>query len=267
MKLLFQADDYGLTESTTCGILKGIRSGIIRNTGLFINMPASAYAASQIKHYPEICFGQDINLVAGKPISNPTDVPSLIDEQGDFITSTRRMKEGKLLDRQGIVCVFEKDPYPYDEVLIEIEQQVKKFIEVVGRIPGYLHGHSLSTPNTKKAMEVIAQKYDIIQSYEAWDQYDVYRIPCDWNPKPFPFEVQLQTDVEANLLEALNKAKDQELCSFICHAGFLEKDLFQYSTYTAIRMMDLYAATSIKIKEFIANEQIELITYDDLKIQ
>ena len=35
MKLLFQADDFGLTESTACGILKGIREGVIRNTGLF----------------------------------------------------------------------------------------------------------------------------------------------------------------------------------------------------------------------------------------
>lgn len=264
MKLLFQADDYGLTESTTCGILKGIRNGIIRNTGLFVNMPASEYAASEIVNYPNVCFGQDINLVAGKPISDPKEVPSLVDANGDFITSTKRMKDGTIIDKQGNVIIFENDPYPYDEVVKEIEAQVNQFMKMVGRKPGYLHGHSLSTPNTRKAMSAIAQKYDIVQSYEAWENNGIYRIPCDWNPKPFPFELQLQTDVEEKLVEALKMANDQPMCCFICHAGFLEKDLFAYSTYTAIRMMDLQAATSTKLKDLIKKENIELITYYDL---
>lgn len=48
-KLLFQSDDYGLTDSVADGILKGIDQGIIRNTGLFVNMPSSARAAAKIR--------------------------------------------------------------------------------------------------------------------------------------------------------------------------------------------------------------------------
>lgn len=264
MKLLFQADDYGLTESTTCGILKGIRDGLIRNTGLFINMPATEYAVSQIKYYPNTCFGQDINLVAGKPVSSRELVPSLVDANGDFITSTMRLANGKLIEKKGLIYIFEEDPYNFEEVLIEIENQVKKFIDCVGKTPGYLHGHSMSTPNTRKAMKIVAEKYNIKQSFEAWKDNNMCRIPCNWNPKPFPFEKQLETDVENNLLKELIKVKDEENCVFICHAGFLEEDLFDYTTYTAIRMKDLKAATSKKIAEYLDENNIELITYNDL---
>ena len=64
-KLLFQSDDYGLTDAVADGILKGIHQGIIRNTGLFVNMPSSARAAEKIRDCAEVCVGIDINLVAG----------------------------------------------------------------------------------------------------------------------------------------------------------------------------------------------------------
>lgn len=264
MKLLFQADDFGLTESTTCGILKGIREGFIRNTGLFVNMPSSVFAAKHIPEYPHVCFGQDINLVAGKPVSDLALVPSLVSEDGNFITSVVRLKQGNLLEKQGNVYIFEEDPYVYEEVLIEIENQVKRFIELVGRKPGYLHGHSMSTPNTRKAMKEISDKYGLIQSYQAWQDHGVYRLPVDWNPKPFSFVAQMETDVEMHLLNALETAKNQECCSFICHAGFIDMELFEHSTYTAIRMKDLKAATSDQVKQFLQAEAVTLITYDDL---
>ena len=46
MKLLTQSDDYGFTRGVTCGILDAIENGVVRNTGLFVNMPESEHAAS-----------------------------------------------------------------------------------------------------------------------------------------------------------------------------------------------------------------------------
>ena len=39
MKLLVQSDDFGITPAVSCGILEAIKKGIVRNTGLFANMP------------------------------------------------------------------------------------------------------------------------------------------------------------------------------------------------------------------------------------
>lgn len=264
MKLLFQADDFGLTESTACGILKGIREGVIRNTGLFVNMPASEHAAELIKDVKSVCLGIDFNLVAGKPVSDPTLVPSLVDEMGDFIPSGERMKKMKR-SSDSVVADFEIDPYPYDETVLEIENQLKKFIKLMGRKPGYLHGHSLITGNIIKAINAMSEKYDIPVSFNVWKENELYCLPCDWTPKPFPIEEQLKVNVEENLMHVLPQALDHELNAFICHAGFVEEDLFKYSSYTIIRIKDLAAATSPDVKKFIDENNIELITYDDLR--
>lgn len=35
MKMIIQADDYGITS----GVSQGILAGIVKNTGIFMNMP------------------------------------------------------------------------------------------------------------------------------------------------------------------------------------------------------------------------------------
>ena len=49
IQLLVQSDDYGITSGVSAGIREGVKNGIIRNTGLFVNMPASYQAAQEIK--------------------------------------------------------------------------------------------------------------------------------------------------------------------------------------------------------------------------
>lgn len=264
-KLLFQSDDYGLTDSVTDGILKGIEQGIVRNTGLFVNMPSSVRAAEKIRNRTDVCVGIDINLVAGNPVTDPKLVPSLVDENGHFISSGRRMKEGKVVGVDGFAIIFEKDPYDYEETLLETENQVKRFIELMGRKPAYFHGHSIGTPNTVKAAKEVAEKYGIVMTTNVMRNDNVYSIPCDWTPKPFPVEDQMKTDVESNFLRSLEASLEHEIGYFICHCGFVEEDLVKETSYTLIRTKDLYAACSPKVRSFLDEHHIELITYEDLK--
>ena len=93
MKLLTQGDDYGFTKAVTLGIIEGIDNGILRNTGMFTNMPAAKLAAELMKGREFACFGIDFNLVSGYPVSDPKDVPHLVDENGEFIRSGVRIKD------------------------------------------------------------------------------------------------------------------------------------------------------------------------------
>lgn len=264
MKLLFQSDDYGITDGVASGIRYAIEHGLVRNSGLFVNMPSSKDAASYINNYPEVCFGIDINLVAGKAVSDIDKVKSLVDENGYFYSSGYIKKHNKLIKTEGNVLIFEKDPYDYDETLLEVENQVKKFIEYTNKKPGYIHTHSLSTPNTRKAIEEVAKKYNLKVSYLTWDKNGYKRVKVDWNPKPFPFEDQLNTDVESKFIDALEKCKDEEKMVFVCHCGFMDYDLFKCSTYTAIRTKDLLNATSDRVKQYIKDNHIEIVNYNDL---
>ena len=63
-KILFQGDDFGFTRGVTLGIVDSIDRGVLRNTGLFANMPSAEFAVSFMKDRPQVCFGIDFNLVA-----------------------------------------------------------------------------------------------------------------------------------------------------------------------------------------------------------
>ena len=253
MKLLFQSDDFGFTKGVTLGILDGIQNGIVRNTGLFVNMPSSKWAAEEIKKHPDICVGIDINFVAGKPVSDSSKVPSLVDKDGHFIKSTERSK----------VKNDDGDIFNYDEVLLETENQVKRFIELMGRNPGYMHGHSISSSNSKRAAKVIAEKYGILRSSEVLAKY---RIPCTWTPKPFSLEQQYETDSEMHILKVLKENANSEIACFVCHCGYVDAELLDESTYSIIRTRDLAAATSKQIKEWLTENHVELITYRDINL-
>ena len=51
MKLLIQSDDYAITKAQAAGVIDGIKNGLIRNTGLFVNMPWSSECVEWIYPY------------------------------------------------------------------------------------------------------------------------------------------------------------------------------------------------------------------------
>lgn len=264
-KLLFQSDDFGITNAVSQGILHGIKYGLIRNTGLFVNMPSSRYAVD-ILGDTDVCLGIDINYVCGRPVSNPDEIPDLINELGYFNKSGEVIKRNKLIGiEKGIIYHFEKDPFPYDQILIETENQVKRFIEITGKLPEYLHPHSVCTPNTEKAATVVAKKYGIFHTTDMMFNDSYHCLPgAINNQKGAGLESQISVDVEKSLLtDALPEIKDGEVAYFICHCGYVDYELFQNSSLTLRRVEDLHGAESPSVINFIEKNQINLITYRD----
>lgn len=264
-KLLIQSDDYGLTDAVSKGILYAIEHGVIRNTGLFVNMEHAKDAAECIKNL-DVCLGIDINLVAGKPISDPKLIPNLVDENGYFLSSRHQLKTNKVISVEGVVTQFEQDPYPYDEVILETENQLKKFIELTGKLPEYFHPHSLCTPNTEKAAKAIAEKYQIYWTADLMGNPKYKQLPGTISlSKDVSMEAQINQDVEKDVLEiALPTLKEGEIGYYICHCGYVDYDLFVHSSLTLRRAKDLAAMISPKVKEYLIQNEIELITYRDL---
>ena len=111
MRLLVQGDDFGFTRGVTLGIVDSIDKGILRNTGLFTNMPSASFATTFMKDRPNVCFGVDFNLVAGKPVSNPKDIPHLVDDNGYFIKSGIRVRDVLWQSEEGRRQLFPKDEF------------------------------------------------------------------------------------------------------------------------------------------------------------
>lgn len=150
MKLIVRAADYAMTDSITDGCLKAIRDGILTDVGLMANNAEHARRAIvEVKKYPHVSIGQDLNLVSGIPASNPNLIPSLVDSHGRFLSSSMR-KKMNLFD------------IPYSEIIQEMKAQVDRFIAWVGQKPVYITGHSLATPEVMRGMEEICKTYGIV---------------------------------------------------------------------------------------------------------
>lgn len=264
-KLLMQSDDYGITDAVSAGIREAIRFGLIRNTGMFVNMPASVKAAQDIRDM-DVCLGIDINYVCGRPVSDPEKIPHMVDENGMFFSSGTVSRRSQLIsmDELGLISTFAEDPYPYEEILLETENQVKRFIELTGKKPEYMHPHSLLTPNCVKAAKEVANQYGIMHSLDMMHRCKILPHTFD-GFKGNTLDEQLAFDAEKNILEnGLPAVREGDTCYFICHCGYNDYELFTYTTLTLRRIRDLYAMRSEKVKNYIQENEIELITYRNL---
>lgn len=255
MKLIIQSDDLGITEAVSCGIEKAARKGAITCTGLFSNMPSAKHAVELIRPYENLCLGQDINLVAGRPCADPEKIPSLVQADGSFKTSGMH----RAMDaRDG-----NQDHVVYEECLIEVEAQIQAFMDLAGKKPEYLHGHSYSTPAVRRAMEVMGEKYGIPLVRKMMEQYHIVRPEKSWNKKPFSLEDQMAADPLSCIIGDQEFLK-HEIGFIGTHCGYVDADLFEVSTYTLIRNRDLAAMTDSRMRQWIEENQIQLISYRDL---
>jgi predicted glycoside hydrolase/deacetylase ChbG (UPF0249 family) len=83
-RLIVNADDFGMSQGITDGILLAHRLGFLTSTSLMANMPAAEYAASRAARVPALAVGMHLNICQGKPILAPSKVRSLVDAEGNF---------------------------------------------------------------------------------------------------------------------------------------------------------------------------------------
>ena len=261
MKLIVRAADYAMTDSITDGCLKAIRDGILTDVGLMTNNAEHAQrAVREVQKYPHVSIGQDLNLVSGIPASDPRLIPRLVDEKGQFLSSSFRKKQNQF-------------DIPYSEIIQEMKAQVDRFIEWVGRKPVYITGHSLATPEVLRGMEEICEMYGIF--YDCFSQPDLptgnrwyYKHqkvdPNDRKPV-FTLQDQANTDVVAHIINGeLNlDPEHQEFALLATHCGYCDGELLNMSTFSVIRGREIEALCSPQVREWIEKNSIELINFQD----
>ena len=268
MKLLVQGDDFGFTKGVTLGIIDAIEHGILRNTGLFTNMPSAIEAAAYIRNNDRACFGIDFNIVSGPSVSDPSTIPHLVDENGQFIRSGARLKDPRFASVEGRLEMF-----PYDEVYGEIKVQYDRFILLTGKQPGYLHGHSLNHENYEKAIRDLSKQTGVPYSKDIQKRYgfrsmmDVVQLmPNDPSKtkKSFDPTAQLSKDTEAIVMEHAQYLLGGEYAIIGGHPGFVDNELMGLTTLSLERIKDHAMCVSQTMKQWVKDNHIELITYDDL---
>ncbi|MBQ1757973.1 MAG: ChbG/HpnK family deacetylase [Erysipelotrichaceae bacterium] len=262
MKLLVQADDFGFTRGVTYGIIDSIDLGIVRNTGMFVNMPSAKLAASFIKDRPHVCFGIDFNYVSGPCCADPVRIPHLVDEDGNFIRSSVRVRDPRFQNEEG-----RREMLPADEMYIELRAQYDHFIELTGKKPGYLHMHSLPTETYLETIRKISAETGVIFSQDAIDRYDIAMWLKDAKgtmAKTFDPSAQLQYDPWENVNRNKEYMLSHEYAMVGGHCGYVDADLLKLSSLSFERFKDAEMLMSDEIKKWVEDNDITLITYYDL---
>ena len=265
MKLLVQGDDFGFTKGVTYGIVDAIDNGILRNTGLFANMPDAVLAVSYMADRPQACFGIDFNLVSGPSCSDPKDIPHLVDEEGQFIRSGVRIRDPRWKSEEG-----RREMFPWEETYREVRAQYDRFVELTGKKPGYLHGHSISHEHYREAIHKISEDEGIPYSQDIQQKYGFFNMrSLKTGDKASQNKVFDPADQLAkNPLKIVQDNAELLLSKdYVCiggHPGFLDANLLSLTTLSIERVRDHEMDTSEWIKNWVKENNIELITYYDL---
>ncbi len=258
MKLLVQSDDYGITKAVSLGIIEAIEFGIVRNTGLFANMPWAGEVVEFIKPFlNDIAFGVDLNLSTGPALLNSSEIPSLIQSDGTFLSSSMNRK----LDTEE----NHYDHAVYKEVYKEFEAQIQKYMQLVGKKPDYLHAHAYVTKTIKQVSRDLAKKYDVPYSIDIIENEKMGPSDMGWYKFPPTLDNQLQSSLKDYVIEDKNDYLNHEFGVLVCHCGYADSQLFKFSSFNLYRIKDLEAMTSIEVKNWLNAHHVELVTYKDIK--
>src|SRR3954465_14298709 len=86
IRLVVNADDFGMSPGISRGIPRAHRDGIVTSTSLLGNCPDLDQARALLAEAPNLGVGVHLALVEGAPVADAARVPSLLTAEGKFHT-------------------------------------------------------------------------------------------------------------------------------------------------------------------------------------
>lgn len=246
MKLIVNADDFGISKGVTLGIIEAHKNGIVKSTTLMCNMEDAEYAANLSKEYDGLGVGIHFVLTCGKPLSK--DVLSLVDENGNFKKNNVIMNTAKIEDVRKEFCA-----------------QFERFLSF-GIKPTHIdsHHHIHNEPMVFEVVMEFANKYNIpIRKFNGMNTENFK----ESNKKVLFIEDFYGRDnIEPkNLINILKKNEEREFLEIMCHPAYLDEKLLNLSSYSMERAKEMSTLTSEEVKQYIKENKIELINFTQLK--
>lgn len=253
-EIIINADDFGMSEAVNYGVIKGFNEGIVSSTTLMVNLEASQHAADLAKAIPALYVGLHCNLVLGKPCSEPNQIPSLVDEKGEFLGS-KEYKTGERL-------------FNYDDAKTEILAQMKRFTELMGYKPTHIEGHSALDKNIGKAFYDIAIQENVHASMfsdaDVPELIGYKEVRIDENNLAVLSHGVSVEDFLEDRFNILSTVKKQ-VTELHFHPGYIDQFVIDNSTLTLPRCKDLATLLDYRTKEWFAKKNIDLINFDQLR--
>ena len=151
IRLVVNADDFGMSPSISRGILRAHRDGIVTSTSLLGNCADLEHARAALAEAPNVGIGVHLALTEGSPIADPASVPSLL------------TKTGRFLERgTAFVAAWTKRQIDPADVEREFDAQVAR-VRAAGITIDHLdtHHHLGFLPMVGRSVEAVARRHNI----------------------------------------------------------------------------------------------------------
>lgn len=86
-RLILHSDDFGLHPEVNRGIVTAAEEGVLTSASLLMNGAAVEDAVARALRCPSLGVGLHLNIVRGRPLADPAEVPSLVTTEGRFFNS------------------------------------------------------------------------------------------------------------------------------------------------------------------------------------
>ena len=247
-KLLVRADDLGYSEAFNYGLARAVKSGIVRCVGVMPNMEWAEHGV-RLLDGTDVTFTVHANICQGKPITDPKLIPSLVDENGYF--------KDKNLYREA-----KEDFVVLEEVIMEVEAQYQRLVELTGKKPFMVEAHAVPSNNFNIALGIVGKRHGL-----ATMEFVPGRGPKIGNTV-FKFSMD-SGNPDYNPFESLKKAASQpmaedEACMMVLHPGFVDEYVLTTSYITTQRALEVAMAINPEVPKWCAENGVQLITYKDL---
>lgn len=230
MKIIFNADDFGLTKGVTDGIVKTCKNGVVRSTTALCNMPDIEYAAEAAKQCPDLGIGVHLTLTVGKAL---TENRTLTGEDGKFLP--KKELSQKIMDDQ--------------EIYAEWKAQIERFFQVFGQRPTHLDSHHhvhVMSDGMKRIARSLAEEYALPVRF-----FSSFQCLIDFYKEEPSLEL---------LMGIVEEHRGQDI-EIMCHPGYCDEELCRVSSLNTRRQRELEVLVSDDLKRYLEDNRIVLSKY------
>lgn len=250
LQVIINADDFGLTDGVSRGIVRAIHEGVVTSTTAMACVPG---AAERLRHWaPQIRqrIGAHLQLTTGRPLSHPSLIPTLCRPDGTFHLSKNSLIEASV-----------------SEILIEWQAQYQ-FLLDAGIQPTHLdtHHHVHKLSNVFQAFCEFAMRLDIparAVTPSNRNSMQQANIRCPDQMLLGFYGDSLDTQSLLSVVDT-STAPHGSIVEIMCHPGYSCTALAALSKYTYQRDQELQILCSHALKEQFRTIGIILRSYDAL---
>lgn len=243
MKLIVNADDFGLSKGANYGIIDAHKNGIVKSTSIMAGMPGFDHAVELLKGCSDLGCGVHLTLSAYKPVLDSHK--TIIDEEGFFYKRINPDKDRDKFDLEEI----------YSEFCAQIEKVKSRGIEIT-HLDSHHHVHTFEF--LKPVMEKLVGKYNL-------PIRGGLRYKLDYD-KVIPYEgIFYNETVNLEAFKKLESKLDKyEILETMSHPAYIDSFIMETSSYNMKRVEELKILTSNELKEFIHSIGIKLCNYRNI---